>query len=164
MTCDQANDLIDAHADGSLDAGVGQELDRHLAACPVCTARLRHLRDLLAQSRSLPRSIEPPGDLWTGIDARLRKTARRRTTYALPAWLMAAAAAALILGSSSLTFLLLRTQAGPAGAYGTVPGSLAALERDYTGAVAEIERVLQANRDAMPPEALAAVERSLRVL
>lgn len=185
MNCEQAREQLEAHADGSLEPGVAAEVDRHLAGCVPCATRLAHLRAILKQAMHLPRSIEPARNLWPDIAGRLeaRTTAvppyrltalppvpplpqRSRPVRRPPAWLLAAAAVALIVVSSGVTALLLWSGRAPgetlAGA--GLPGPVLALERDYTEAVAEIERVLQASRGSMAPEAVAAVERSLRVL
>ena len=183
MNCEQARELLEAHADGSLEPAVAAEVDRHLAGCAPCATRLARLRAILKQAMHLPRSIEPARNLWPDIAARLQARAPQaraaavlpflppsphgaRRRLQVPAWLLAAAAAALIVVSSGVTALLVRSKGVPAttSTGPGLPAALVALERDYTGAVAEIERVLQASRGSMAPEAVVAVERSLRVL
>jgi uncharacterized lipoprotein YbaY len=79
-------------------------------------------------------------------------------------WL-AAAAVALIVMSSSVTLLLRRGASEPAAGAGVgLPASIVALEGEYTTAAAEIASVLEQQRGALPREAVAALERSLRVL
>jgi len=173
MTCQDVRDLLEAHVDGGLDPAIGGEVDRHVATCSACAARLEHMRVLLAEAGRLPRSVTPPRDLWPGIAGRLRPRAVPTVTarqpapnYRLPAWLLAAAAVTLITVSSGVTALLLR-RGGPVSQttqLATLPAGLLDLERDYVGASAEIERVLAEQREAMPPEAVAALERSRRVI
>lgn len=111
----------------------------------------------------LPREIQPPVDLWPGIAVRIR---RRPAALALPAWALAAAAVALIALSSGVTAYLLRGPAGSGVATGVrpLPAHLVTLERQYAGAAGEIERVIRSHRASLTPEAVAAVERSLRVI
>jgi anti-sigma factor RsiW len=172
MNCDQVRDLLEAHVDGGLGDAAGREVDRHLARCPACSARLSRLRSLLADAQGLPRSIEPPRDLWPAISARLPprsalplRRARRTRTVTLRAPWLAAAAVALIVMSSSVTLLLRRGASEPAAGAGVgLPASIVALEGEYTTAAAEIASVLEQQRGALPREAVAALERSLRVL
>ncbi|HEX9581579.1 MAG TPA: zf-HC2 domain-containing protein [Gemmatimonadales bacterium] len=175
MTCEQTRDLLEAHLDGGLEPDMRDQVDGHLAQCPACAARFQRFQALLVQAQALPRSIEPPRNLWPGIAARLRDrpaaplSARRRSARVVQmrTWWLAAAAAVLVAASSGLTAWFLRSDralVGRAAVAPNLPNTLVALERDYTGAVAEIERVLLTNRGTMAPEAVAAVERSLRVL
>ena len=46
MNCDEALRLIDAYHDGELDSMHSVEIERHLAACDNCAARLNKLRVL----------------------------------------------------------------------------------------------------------------------
>ncbi|MDU6798230.1 MAG: zf-HC2 domain-containing protein, partial [Bradyrhizobium sp.] len=46
MTCDDAEILIHALADGELDAGHAREVEAHIAACPRCAAELTAIRQM----------------------------------------------------------------------------------------------------------------------
>lgn len=111
----------------------------------------------------LPRDIQPPVDLWPGIAARIR---RRPAGWWLPPWALAAAAVALMALSSGVTAYLLR---GPARGVvardiGPLPAHLVTLEQHYGAATAEIERVIRSQQASLAPEAVAAIDRSLRVI
>lgn len=73
MNCEEARSLLNALADGELDAGHARSLELHLEGCPDCTAELAAIRDLR-------RTIAGAG---------LRRTApaalRQRIDEALPA-------------------------------------------------------------------------------
>src|SRR2546428_10636418 len=70
----------------------------------------REFRDLLAAVERLPKSVEPPRDLWPGIEARISGKGR---ILALPRrWIPLAAAAALVL-----VWLGRRGTIQPAGAW-----------------------------------------------
>ena len=73
----------------------------------------------------LPRSIDPPRDLWPAIEARL--TPRHRRT-GWPAMYRLAAAMALIVISSAVTWYLVRRPDGPQ-VVATAPVDLAELAR-----------------------------------
>lgn len=73
MTCEEANILIHALADGELDAGHASEVETHVAGCPRCTAELAAIREM---KEALART-----DL--GFKAPLQL--RRRIEDALPA-------------------------------------------------------------------------------
>jgi hypothetical protein len=178
MNCTEVREVLEIHVDGGLEPDRRRAVEEHVASCADCAARLRQLAALLEDARALPRSIEPRRQLWPGIAARLRPRGAAARHDAPPAgtggprrlqiapWLLAAAATAVMIASSAVTALLMRPGVGdgPATLAAGLPAALVALEEDYTAAVAEIERVLQESRSAMAPEAVAAVERSLRVL
>lgn len=168
MTCDEARDRIDDYVDGALDEAAFQEMELHLAGCAECRAEERSLRALLAHAAALPREIAPGRDLWSGIAARLdeARPAWRRAGWAgWGAGLAAAAGVALALSTAL-------HGPGPAGRPGTgpslVPAALrsedpvAAAEREYARAAADLMTALEQQRDRLPPETLASVERDLR--
>lgn len=46
MNCDQARKLLDAYADGELDALNATEVESHIQSCPTCAAALAELQSL----------------------------------------------------------------------------------------------------------------------
>jgi anti-sigma factor RsiW len=168
MTCDEARDRIDDYVDGALDEAAFQEMELHLAGCAECRAEERSLRALLAHAAALPREIAPDRDLWAGIEARLdeaRPAGRRAGWTGWAAGLAAAAGVALALS----TALHRPVPAGrPANGLALTPAALrsedpvAAAEREYARAAADLMSALEQQRDRLPPETLASVERDLR--
>ena len=63
-------ELHDA-ADGTQSSVAAGRATRHLMHCARCRADVDRIRELLALAASLPRSIEPPADLWAGIRTRI---------------------------------------------------------------------------------------------
>jgi anti-sigma factor RsiW len=88
---------LSAYLDGELDAGAREHMATHLAACPLCAARLGELQALSAGLKSLPH--EALGfDLASVIEARLgaaapRSRGTRRGDGAWPWWPVALGAA-----------------------------------------------------------------------
>ncbi|HEX9705413.1 MAG TPA: hypothetical protein VGA20_09220 [Gemmatimonadales bacterium] len=118
LTEDQAHHF----ADGSLAPPEQAAAASHLELCAVCRAEVAAIRGLLAEVTRLPRSIDPPRDLWPDV-----RSAMRTGTPGGRWWLLAAAAAALLV--VGLQFLRL----GPANAWRVV--SLAGTPRIGTAIV-----------------------------
>jgi anti-sigma factor RsiW len=167
MTCDEARNRIDDYVDGELDEAAFQEMELHLSGCAECRAEERSLRALLAHAAALPREMAPGRDLWAGIEARLDQA---RPAWRRPGWagwgagLAAAAGVALALSAAL-------HGPGPAGRSATgpslvpaasSPNPVAAAEREYARAAADLMSALEQQRDRLPPETLASVEKDLR--
>ncbi len=104
MTCQDVDQQLDAYIDGTLAAGERATVDAHLTECTACRAAVEKMRGLLAESRALPREIQPSRDLWADIAPRLAPRAqppaewRRRVRS--PAGLAAAAVLLIAVGGA----------------------------------------------------------------
>lgn len=158
MNCDSARDLIDPFVAGTLAPTLRPALEDHLASCPSCREAVADARALGPAAAALPRSIDPPHDLWPAIRHRLPRRGGR------PRWRVAAlaAAAALVLmaGSSALTLWLVRD----GGASHAAAGSTPAIEAGYITATADLLRALDAERGRLAPATVATLERNLAVI
>src|SRR5207249_2681311 len=76
--CPHMEAKLNEYVDGALAAPDRASLEAHLAECAGCRAAVTELRSLSAATATLPRSIEPARDLWTGIAGRIGK---RETGY-----------------------------------------------------------------------------------
>ena len=179
------DELHDA-ADGTHPPADTSRSARHLMHCARCRTDVERIRELLALAATLPRSVEPPADLWPDIQARMHRpggsmgsaaagpaAAVRRSRWESVIgdrrWL-AAAAVLLIAVSSAVTALLL----DPApGVVTRGPDSVAGVERpaivrtvsdDYDRLDRELMTLLAAQRDKMQPETIAKVERNLAII
>lgn len=94
---------LNALVDGALAATERDAVLRHVAECATCRADVERLEMLLAGAKGLPRSIEPPRDLWPMIAPRLGRRG-------VPLWVGIAAALVLAFGG-----LLLYAGRGKAG-------------------------------------------------
>lgn len=172
---------LSGYLDGELSDSERRALERHLGACPACTAALAGLVQVVERARTLP-DRPPTGDLWGGIADRIatppspaERVARgRRWTFSLPQ--LAAAALALAFASGGGAWLLARhTVAAPAApvAAGPMPAPALATptilpaglagER-YDAAVADLERVLQADRGRLDTTTVRVIEQNLAVI
>lgn len=179
MKCEKVRPLLDDFVDGVLSESEHQELELHLAECQACAKEERALRAFLAEAAGLKRDRFPARDLWPEIADRIRnqRTLLRfpdlgRFRIALPAL----AAAAVV----AIAFVTLR-QGGvgpspepsrqPTGSLQQIAGSseLEQAEAEYVRATANLLKVFNARRSAMPPdeqkqfdENLATIDSALR--
>jgi anti-sigma factor RsiW len=169
-------DRLSDYLDGELSDGERAALQRHLAACPACTAMLADLTRVVMRARSLV-GEEPPRDLWDGIAARIGTKgpavpvlpirARRRPTFSWPQ--LAAAALAIAVGSGGVTWWATRPAESPAGslpaAQANAPApAVAAMTTRYDAAVADLERVLAAGRSTLDTSTVRVLEQNLALI
>ena len=178
------DELHDA-ADGTHPVADTSRSARHLMHCARCRTDVERIRELLALAATLPRSVEPPADLWPDIQARIhREPVAAATVTGVPGrvrrsrwesfigdrrWL-AAAAVVLIAVSSGVTALLVEPAPGTVT---QAPDSVAPVERaaivrtvneDYDRLDQELMTLLAAQREKMLPETIAKVERNLAII
>jgi anti-sigma factor RsiW len=178
------DELHDA-ADGTRTPEPSSRAARHLAHCARCRADVDRIRELLALAAALPRSIDPPTDLWPGITARIhrgedtgtstrgrRQGSRWESLLRNPRWL-AAAAVLLIVASSAITVMLVRPRgnesarapdsvAPVAGPSGALP--VRTVSDDYEQLDRELAQLLAAQRGRLRPETIAKVEHNIAII
>ncbi|MGJ4921190.1 anti-sigma factor [Bradyrhizobium sp. HKCCYLRH2060] len=71
MTCDEAEILIHALADGELDAGHALEVEAHVATCPRCAAELAAIREMKQMLAGADLGYKAPAALRQRIEAAL---------------------------------------------------------------------------------------------
>ena len=167
MTCNEADDRLDDYVDGALAEGEFQEMELHIASCAACREQERRLRLILAQAHALPREVPPPRTLWPGIAERIAQS--RRVLWQSPLGL--AMAAALLAAVAAVA--LLQTGPGAPNPLATPStavsvslerNSIAAAERDYEKASADLLAALEGRRASFSPETIANVETNLAVI
>ncbi len=168
----QLKQHLDDYLDGNLSADKAQAVEAHLAECAECRAEVEEIRAILEGAAELPRSIEPPRDLWPAIDAGLDVLPLgERTLRSLRAPLAAAAVLLIAISSAVTAYLVGRDGAGPAGG-GPEPGVAAvslvgrweATEREYLRATAELSEALDAVKGELPPETVEMIDRNLAII
>lgn len=148
MTCEQFDQRLDDLLDGRLDPTDRSAMDAHLAGCEGCRGRMEAMRLVLADAATLPRSIEPPRNLWPDIAARLE--GRGAVLPIRPArwrrWApLAAAAAILIVVTVLVTLRITRAPSSLAESPEPVRPGVADLasDREYELAAGDLERALR---------------------
>ncbi len=102
MTAHLSEERLNGFADGTLPERERRDAAAHLADCAQCRAGVAGVRALLTAAAALPRSVEPPRDLWpavaTGLQVPEPQAAPRRLparTRAVTRWVALATAAGL---------------------------------------------------------------------
>src|SRR4051794_36180272 len=84
MVCDDVQGLLDPYVDGELDAAHALEVERHLPACPRCSADLAHLQGLRKALRRDLAYHRAPDELRARVMASLALPAPSAPSLALP--------------------------------------------------------------------------------
>lgn len=169
---------LNDYADGALEPNEVGAVDSHLQACEVCRAELEAIRALLAEAERLPRSIEPPRDLWPDIDRQLEAERtdvqgpiglRGRTLWSAR-YPLAAAAVLLIAASSLITAWLVGWSGVEPGARYATQAEVSlvrewrATEAEYLRASLELAESLEALKGELSPETVELIERNLQII
>lgn len=173
MSDDRYRDLLNDFVDDRLSLELRAETEAHLPLCPDCRRQVEQLRALLRDADRLPRSIEPPHDLWPGVAARLDPQKRRGLSILRPRY--AVAAVALLAIAFSLTQVRTKKArertAPPVAVQQPFDVSLVSVteqwqrtEAAYERAAAELQAGLEAVRDELDPETVARVEANLEII
>lgn len=164
---------LNDHVDGLLPAPEAAAVEAHLAACAACRAEVEGLRALLAGAAALPRTVDPPAELWEALRAEtLARPARAAWTVRMTRRELAAAAVLLVALSSGITAALMRDRTTPAPTGVAAADGGAArpraewvefrrAEAEYVRTADDLEALLAGNRAALAPETVRAVEASL---
>lgn len=178
MTCHELDDRLDDWIDGALPEAAARELQAHVAGCADCRRREQAARQLLAHAAALPRSLEPPRDLWPGIAERIERGSA--WSFLWDSWRPLALAAAAALAVSVSAWLLTRGGSEPvqtvampepspavvanASATGISDPVLATAAREYEEAAGALLAALQRRSASLPPEDLARVQANIEVI
>jgi hypothetical protein len=163
----QLNELVD----GTQAPDERSRVDAHVATCLPCAARVRQIESLLERARALPRDVAPPAAAWEEIRKTVRSpgTRERRPEPRRSGWVLAAAAAVLVVATASTVWMLRgdSERAGAPPSYASAPAMLATfapVEARYVLAAAELEQTLDEKRPMLDPATIATVERSLTTI
>jgi hypothetical protein len=170
MNCRDLKARLDQYARHALAPEETAALEAHLTRCPLCSAMLESLEPRLPEVASLPRSVDPPAEVWSGVESRLvprGRIASRRLN--VPAWMLTAAAVLLVAVSAGVTALLLqpgRDAETSRRRDGGTPSRLATVdfEAQYASATEELAAELGKAKSRLDPATFAVIERNLRVI
>lgn len=109
MNCDRFDEALSEYLEESLNENDRAAMDRHLKECVRCAGLVRDLDRIRTEAAALP-DLVPSRDLWAGIETRIAApviplASRERTRSRFAPW-MAAAAAALVVSTAGITYLL----------------------------------------------------------
>ncbi len=187
------SELLHDHIDGRLDPAQERRVADHLATCAQCRDDVQALRDLVSRAAGLAPSVPVPEELWSDVRATIGgRQVRPIGPPSVGRWsprLLVAAATALVVVSSGTTAYLMRDSsprpgldpgpgvvqrptpdvvasqhAGAPAVSRALPASWQATEAGYLESVASLRAQLDAQRDALDPATVAAVERSLATI
>lgn len=117
--CDRLSSKLDELVDKTLDATDARAAEAHLETCERCRTEVELGFELREAAESLPRSIEPDRDLWPEIagkieDRRVVSGSFERSAEApRRSWLKIAAAAAVLIASVTIAYMVGLGQARP---------------------------------------------------
>ena len=110
MTCDEFDTALPDYLEGTLDDSRRAAVEGHLSECVRCASMLRDIENISKEAAAMP-DLVPSRDLWQGIEARIAAPViplavrPERPRRFAPAW-MAVAAAALIVSTAGITYML----------------------------------------------------------
>ena len=71
MRCEEVRELLQDYLDDELDPGQAGQMDEHIGSCTGCQEELAAYRSLLVKASGLYSEVEPPRDLWPGIEEKI---------------------------------------------------------------------------------------------
>ena len=173
MNCSLCQALLSAYVDNGLAAGDRAGVDVHLRDCQACRALLQDLSAVRAAAHSLE-PLTPSPKVWYQIAAATAATSPGAgSQFHWFAWrpLTALAMAAVIALGLWRVGVLLGPPAAPRFAsqsprseVATAAEISAETEADYTVAIAQLQEVTAADRDALDPETAGAIDAGLVVI
>jgi hypothetical protein len=109
LTCAECDELLLDYFEGQLNNARRSTVEAHASTCARCQGLIRDLNGIKASAANLP-ELAPSRDLWAGIESRIQPevvalTPRRQGIH-LSHRLVGIAAAALVVISSSITYVV----------------------------------------------------------
>jgi anti-sigma factor RsiW len=162
MTMHVDSDRLQDYVDGRLAGEARAQVERHVTRCEHCATEVAQLEALIGDLAGLRTGVTPNRDLLQGIHARIDARNHRWSLV-----VRAAAAVVLVVTSSAITALVMRTRQGPDVATALTHAEAAAFVRahaDYARAADELESLLREQRAELPPGTVEMLEHSLAVI
>ena len=181
MTDHLTEDRLNDYVDDLLPESERADVAAHIRGCPSCADDVRREEALLTRLSALPQELPIEVDLRPAIRGRLglhpaafQRVNRRSALWTLRYPLAAAALLLVVISASSTLWLVrgsgdARTAREPDAA--TAPAEARAslaefrvLESEYYGAVEELQRVLNEQRDVLDPTTVRLLDQNLSVI
>jgi anti-sigma-K factor RskA len=185
--CPEFEERLNDYSDDLLAAPERAEVDRHLRECAGCRDGLAALRSLRERAAALPRSLEPPGNLWLEVRESLPpRLAGRGGAPALLSglfwrsrqWRFAFAGAAAVLAVAVAILVAVRREGAPAvspqarggsssagvSAGASEPEALRLVEAEYKSPTEQLQAALLRESSEPSPEAVRVLEENLKIV
>jgi len=165
-------DRFSAYLDDELDPGARRRVESHLARCPDCARVMAELRSIVAAAPEY-QGTEPARDLWPviraaidstkGIEFPLRRPAARRfeLRHLIAAGLVMAAVGAGVTWYVQPRPPVVAVAPEPPPATASNAGLS---DPNYNAAIADLERILAANRSQLDTATVRIVDESLATI
>lgn len=117
ITCQDFDAALPDYLEGTLDDVARNAVEMHLRECVRCAGLVKDIENIRKDAAALP-DLAPSRDLWEGIEARIAApviplaTRPERQRRFVPAW-MGVAAAALIVSTAGITYMLTARSLAP---------------------------------------------------
>lgn len=117
ITCQDFDAALPDYLEGTLDDVARNTVEMHLRECVRCAGLVKDIENIRKDAAALP-DLAPSRDLWEGIEARIAApviplaTRPERQRRFVPAW-MGVAAAALIVSTAGITYMLTARSLAP---------------------------------------------------
>jgi anti-sigma-K factor RskA len=183
MNCRDAQEILNDYVDGTLPAGMRDQVAEHLEQCPKCKEELERLQTLLEKAQALPASIMPEHDLWPGIEDRIIEEENRASFFNIlrvqPLWsirnLAAAAAILVIVFSATYFTVTIRDKHGsrlPALSensseivpVSTLQADYSSAEAEYVRATLKLQEVLDSRKQYLAPQTREVMDRNIKII
>jgi len=146
MKCSDFTSRIDEYLDDRLRPEDAEAVRKHLAECPTCAEEASAVEDLRRRAARIPRSLDPPWDLWPEIATRI-------------------AAERVVRGRSQVGTTVENRQMLETGPSEIVLASFQELGvADYLVTRSALFGALDARRDDLSPETLEVLMANLKVI
>jgi anti-sigma-K factor RskA len=183
MTHEIIRHLLDDYVTGDLDPEASAAVRDHAAGCAICSAELEGLRRVSSGAAQLPKSIEPPADVWSNIRSAILREENapqrrgvsaneliRRRPFATA--IAAAAIIAVLSSAGTLAYVNSRVSSSERLAVtrpndASAPATLAAFtieENNYLRTASTLQDVLDQQEGVLAPETVAQLKASLRTI
>jgi anti-sigma factor RsiW len=180
MSHDVIRHLLDDYVTGDLADDARGAVSDHIAGCEICRSEVDALESVIARAGTLSKSVEPPGDAWTGIRAAIERDkdapshleSADRPRWRRPYLTAAAVVLAAVLSSIGTALYMGARGTGTDAVAATsgstaVPATLAAFtieENNYLRDAAVLQDMVDRQESSLAPETVAQLKSSIRTI
>jgi anti-sigma factor RsiW len=113
LTCAEVDELLPDFLEGELEGARLGEIENHISTCARCQGLVRDIDEIREAAAAMP-DLVPSRDLWAGIESRIEPAVvsitQRREGIHISRRMLGIAAAALVVISSSVTYVATRPE------------------------------------------------------